>query len=349
MGRVLNPHNIYLSSGGSSGGEAALIALRGSVLGIGSDLGGSIRAPSAFCGIYGFKPTAHILPMQGLLPRGFSAGLNIQPSVGPMCHSLRDMDLLMQTILDNKPHLKDPLLVPIPWTGTKTSVTLKLKIGIMATDGMITPMPPLTRIIAWAQERLESCPNVEVKSFAPYRAREALDLTRRIFTPDGGSEFRKLLAVSGEPEHFLSTIVLDVASDSSNVNQISMLRAERDEFRREMAAHWNEQDVDLVLMPVFVGPAPAHDTAIYKGYTSVWNLVDYPAVGIPTTLVAHAKGVENYVDQHGLGQEDQDVRRMFDNTSFEGAPLGLQLVARRYHDNLLFGALSLLQGALELK
>jgi amidase len=102
-------------------------------------------------------------------------------------------------------------------------------------------------------------------------------------------------------------------------------------------------------MPVFVGPAPAHDTAIYKGYTSVWNLVDYPAVAIPTTLVAHAKGVEDYVDQHELGQEDQYVRRMFDNTSYEGAPLGLQLVARRHHDNLLFGALRLLHGALELK
>jgi amidase len=237
MGRVLNPHNIYLSSGGSSGGEAALIALRGSVLGIGSDLGGSIRAPSAFCGIYGFKPTARILPMQGLLPRGFSAGLNIQPSVGPMCHSLKDMNLLMQTILDNRPYLRDPLLVPTPWTGTKTSLTSKLKIGIMATDGMITPMPPLTRAIAWAQEKLALCPDVEVKSFAPYRAREALDLTRRIFTPDGGSGFRKLLAVSGEPEHFLSTVVLDAASDSSNLDQISMLRAERDDFRREIATH----------------------------------------------------------------------------------------------------------------
>jgi amidase len=349
MGRVLNPHNIFLSAGGSSGGEAALVALRGSVLGVGSDLGGSVRAPAAFCGIYGFKPTANILPMQGLLPRGFSAGLNIQPSIGPMCRSLRDMDLFMQTVLAEKPYLRDPLLVPIPWIGTNTSLTSKLKIGIMAMDGMITPMPPLTRAIAWAQKRLESCPDAEVKKFTPYRARDALDLTRRIFTPDGGVGFRKLLAVSGEPEHFLSTAVLDKATDSSHVNQISMLRAERDDFRREMAAHWNEQDVDLVMMPVFVGPAPAHDTGIYKGYTSVWNLVDYPAVAIPIPLVAHAHGAEEYVAKHHIGEEDQYVRRMFENTSFEGAPLGLQLIARKHHDNLLFGALRLLQDPLDIK
>ncbi|KAH0290046.1 fatty-acid amide hydrolase, partial [Aureobasidium sp. EXF-3399] len=349
MGRVLNPYNIHLSAGGSSGGEAALVALRGSVLGVGSDLGGSIRAPSAFCGLYGFKPTANILPMQGLLPRGFAAGLNIQPCVGPMCRSLRDMDLFMRTVIDSRPYLKDPLLVPIPWTGTKTSTAPRLKIGIMAMDDMITPMPPLTRAISWAQQRLDARPDVEVKKFTPYRAREALDLTRRIFTPDGGVGFRKLLAASGEPEHLLSTAVLDKATDSSHVNQISMLRAERDDFRREMAAHWNEQDVDLVLMPVFVGPAPAHDTAIYKGYTSVWNLVDYPAVAIPTPLVAEAKGVEKYADQQDIGVEDQYVRRMYERADFAGASLGLQLVARKHHDNLLFGALRLIQDALELK
>lgn len=57
-GRSLNPHNINLSPGGSSGGEAALVAMRGSIFGIGTDIGGSIRGPAGFCGIYGFKPTS---------------------------------------------------------------------------------------------------------------------------------------------------------------------------------------------------------------------------------------------------------------------------------------------------
>lgn len=66
-GRTLNPFNVNLSAGGSSGGEGALVALKGSVLGVGTDIGGSIRCPSAFCGIYGFKPTTCILPMKDFL------------------------------------------------------------------------------------------------------------------------------------------------------------------------------------------------------------------------------------------------------------------------------------------
>ena len=60
-GQTLNPHNLQKTSGGSSGGEGALIGAGGSVLGIGTDIGGSIRIPSAFCGICGYKPTARRL------------------------------------------------------------------------------------------------------------------------------------------------------------------------------------------------------------------------------------------------------------------------------------------------
>jgi len=116
-----------------------------------------------------------------------------------------------------------------------------------------------------------------------------------------------------------------------------------------MAAHWNDQDVDVVLMPAFVGPASAHDTAIYKSYTSVWNVVDYPSIAVPTPLSAQAKGLEAYVDQTFIGQEDQYVRAAYENTCFEGAPLALQLVARKHHDNLLFGACQLLKETLQLK
>lgn len=57
-GQTVNPHNFQKTSGGSSGGEGALIGGGGSLLGIGSDIGGSIRIPASFCGICGFKPTS---------------------------------------------------------------------------------------------------------------------------------------------------------------------------------------------------------------------------------------------------------------------------------------------------
>ncbi|KAF4440308.1 general amidase [Fusarium acutatum] len=65
-GRVLNPFSIHQSAGGSTGGESVLIAIKGSILGIGTDIGGSIRGPSAFCGIYGFKTTSNVLPTRGV-------------------------------------------------------------------------------------------------------------------------------------------------------------------------------------------------------------------------------------------------------------------------------------------
>ena len=57
FGATCNPHDTTRGSGGSSGGESALIAFGGSILGIGSDIGGSIRNPSHFTGLCGFKPT----------------------------------------------------------------------------------------------------------------------------------------------------------------------------------------------------------------------------------------------------------------------------------------------------
>ena len=63
--KVLNPHNTRVSSGGSSGGEGALVGARGSILGVGSDIGGSIRLPAGFSGVYGLKPSARRFPYAG--------------------------------------------------------------------------------------------------------------------------------------------------------------------------------------------------------------------------------------------------------------------------------------------
>ncbi|KAK1963020.1 amidase signature enzyme [Colletotrichum sublineola] len=65
FGRTLNPRKTSLTAGGSTGGEGALVAFRGSVLGMGSDIAGSVRIPSLCCGVYGFKPTADRIPYGG--------------------------------------------------------------------------------------------------------------------------------------------------------------------------------------------------------------------------------------------------------------------------------------------
>lgn len=348
-GRTLNPHNIHLSPGGSTGGEAALLAMRGSILGVGTDIGGSIRAPAAFCGIYGFKPTSYYLPMKGFMPGPSSAELNVLASPGPMCHTLRDLDRYMYVVLQGRPHLEDPRLIPIRWTGLNTKIPRKLKIGIMENDGFIEPQPPVKRAIAWAKSLLSDpryADVIELKTFMPYQAEKGFNLIRRLYYPDGGKEAREALAATGEPMHHLTEWVL-ADSKGCTIPELTNLRWKRDQFRIAFAESWQRQDVDIVIGPGFVGPACAHDTGYYWTYTSLYNLVDYPSVIVPVPIKAEAE--EKYAaDYKPLSDACQHVQELWGQTNFEGAPIALQFVARKYHDNELFGALSKLKDILEL-
>ena len=352
-GRVLNPHNVNLSAGGSTGGEAALVALRGSVLGVGTDIGGSMRGPAAFNGLYGYKATADTLPMGDFFVGGVPAELNILVSVGPMATSLRDMDLFMKVVSSAKPHLEDPRVVPLPWTGLSGERRRPLKIGIMMNDGVITPQPPVTRALEWARARLEAAagPEIQVKSFEPYRVAEAIRNIRLAYIPDGGHGVRALLAASGEPEYPLTEWILREATARGPASAMDLFqqRRQRDQFRIDFARHWAAQDVDLIVSPAYAGPACTHETGWYWNYTALWNYLDCPGVAVPTPITAGKKGEEEYApDANPLGEECRHVRRLWAEGDFEGAPVGLQIVARRHHDNFLFAGLETLRDALQL-
>ncbi|KAF3003973.1 hypothetical protein E8E14_006127 [Neopestalotiopsis sp. 37M] len=349
-GRTLNPHNILLSAGGSTGGEGALVAMRGSVLGIGTDIGGSVRGPSGFCGIYGFKPTSYTLPMKDFMEGGFSAELNVLCSVGPMCTSARDMDLFMSVITSTKPYLKDPRIVPIPWTGLSTEKKkAPLKIGFMMNDGVIEPQPPVAKGLQWVRERLESHPDFQVKNFEPFKTAEAIKNLRLAYYPDGGKTLRDHFRASGEPTLPLTEwIVRDAEGPDVGSSGVLKYRLLRDDFRCDFAEHWNAQDVDIIICPVFVGTACSHETAFYWNYTGFWNYVDAPGVVIPTPIKAGPKGSESYASQTPLSQDCTHVRELWEEGDFEGAPVNVQIVARKHHDNELFAALGAIEAALRL-
>uniref|UniRef100_A0A023GE29 Putative amidase n=1 Tax=Amblyomma triste TaxID=251400 RepID=A0A023GE29_AMBTT len=99
-GATKNPYDTRRVPGGSSGGEACLIASGGSVLGIGTDIAGSIRLPSAYCGIFGHKPTAGVLSLDGLLP---DVGTMVKYNTpGPMCRYAEDMPLMLSVMAGPK-------------------------------------------------------------------------------------------------------------------------------------------------------------------------------------------------------------------------------------------------------
>ncbi|KAM0541738.1 hypothetical protein ACHAO7_010338 [Fusarium culmorum] len=352
-GRVLNPFNIQLSAGGSTGGEAALIAMKGSVLGIGTDIGGSIRGPSAFCGIYGFKATSNTLPTIGYVkgdPPPVLLGVPI--STGPMCRTMRDMELFMKCILSTKPYLSDPNVVPIPWTGSETRLHRPINVGIITNDGFIEPQPPVKRALSWAKERLLASKLATlgaIRDFSVFGAEEAWKQVHRLYWPDGGELVKNSIDSSGEPVHPLTSRIFQEAGPFGvqTVLDLPPQHKKRDDFRLSFAKWWSDQDVDIVIGPAFVGPACAHDTAFYWNYTSLYNLVDYPGVTIPTPIKTRAE--DHYdEDYEPLSDACLDVRKLWEAADFVGAPVSLQVVARRHHDNELFAALQVLKEALGL-
>ncbi|KAF3006886.1 hypothetical protein E8E13_011058 [Curvularia kusanoi] len=306
---------------------------------------GSIRGPSAFCGIYGFKATSDTLPMKDFLRSPFAAER-------PMCRKLEDMDLLVRVVKAAQPWLHDASLVPIPWTGFDTAMSRPLQIGIIENDGFIVPQPPVRRAIEWARARLgdpKFASLWQVKPFRPYNAEGAWRNIRRMYWPDGGASTKAAIQESGEPVMPLSAHVWSDAEPFGmlTAEELNQLRFQRDQFRHRFAASWSEQDVDVVIGPAFVGPASAHDTAFYWTYTSLYNFVDYPGAVFPTPI--KAKSSETYpLDYSPLSAECEHVKKLWSESNFEGAPIDLQIVARRHQDNILFGALNLLKPALDL-
>jgi len=105
------------SCGGSSGGEGGLIASRCIPCGLGSDIGGSVRFPAAFCGIYGFKPTGARVTMKGVpgaRRHRHKAPGHLDSVIGPMGSSVDDMIIQSDIMFDPKVHYHDPLRTPMP-------------------------------------------------------------------------------------------------------------------------------------------------------------------------------------------------------------------------------------------
>ncbi|NWH20434.1 VDHAP protein, partial [Grus americana] len=113
FGQTLNPLNHQKSPGGSSGGEGALIAGGGSILGIGSDVGGSIRLPSSFCGLCGLKPTGNRISPSTCNDRTFV--LAVTGTLGPMARDVDSLALCMKALLCEEMFRLDPTVPPLPF------------------------------------------------------------------------------------------------------------------------------------------------------------------------------------------------------------------------------------------
>ena len=148
LGITRNPLNRMMNPGGSSGGEGSLIAMKGSICGIGTDIGGSIRFPAASNGIYALKPSDGRLPY-GRTKNSFQGQESIASVIGPMARSLSSLAFFMQSIIGREPWQVDPKVHPIPWRNHIFEETMKTSLcfGILKADQYQHFSPPIQRAL----------------------------------------------------------------------------------------------------------------------------------------------------------------------------------------------------------
>ncbi|KAF7894297.1 hypothetical protein EAF00_007811 [Botryotinia globosa] len=348
IGETLNPVNRLLSCGGSSGGEAALISMGGSSLGVGTDIAGSIRVPAAFCGIYGIKPThnrfsyreiANTNPGQTLIPS----------SVGFLSRSLEGLELVMSSLLYTSPWLRDPAVVPIPWRkNNQPEAGKRLRFGIFWWDEMIHPHPPVTRALKMVVSALDNAGH-EVMDWYPPSHSIPERLHPAIMNADGSHHIHKQLALSGEP------LINDLQNFYTLKPPMSLLEYQdralqiRD-YRQAYSDYWNSTTdadgnvVDAVLMPAAPHAAVIPGKWEHLAYTEVLNLLDYTALVIPIT---HA---DKNVDEHHVyvpvSEKDLKNWTAYDKVVYDGAPVGIQIVGRVCEEEKIIGVAKIVEEAL---
>jgi fatty acid amide hydrolase len=185
-----------------------LIAARGSPLGIGTDIGGSIRIPAHFCGVFGFKPTPGRISYKNVaMPslRDDGGETNILPTAGPLARCTDDLVLVMRSFLQENMWFNDPQIPRQPWRDERFADKKRLTIGFYTTDNWFTPAPACIRAVNEAAEALRKLGH-KVIPYTPIDVPEAVRLFVGIVGADGNRHF--LESLEKEPLNPLYTPVV---------------------------------------------------------------------------------------------------------------------------------------------
>ncbi|RMZ82505.1 hypothetical protein DV737_g1991, partial [Chaetothyriales sp. CBS 132003] len=277
FGRVLNPHKLSLGAGGSSGGEGALVAMRGSLLGVGTDIAGSIRIPALCCGVFGFKPTASRVPYGGQGSGSRPGNPGILASAGPLATSARDLRFFLENIIRAKPWDCDPTAFFLPFRDPERHS--KLKLGYFRGDPSYPLHPPVARALGAAVEQLrKSGHSVEVLDQLPDLSK-AVNLAFKYFDLDTAKTSFGYIAAGGEPKiASLKTSSPEPSKEPLNLDDLFAMNTARAQIIAEWQNIWLENHLDAIIMPGHRSTAVQHDKYGQPPYTVLWNLVDvtYP-------------------------------------------------------------------------
>ncbi|KAJ5405205.1 hypothetical protein N7465_006489 [Penicillium sp. CMV-2018d] len=363
IGYTWNPKNRLLSSGGSSGGEGALIALRGSPAGFGTDIGGSIRIPAGFNFLYGIRPSAGRIPYQGAANSldGQSTVLSV---IGPIAPTARSLTLLFKAVLGQKPWLYDPLALELPWRDEVVQETMELiekardgastlAFGIMRYDGVAPVHPPIARGLSIVEKTLQRLGHRVIEWKPPSHAvavellvctcglcvgevRYGVNLWQeKVFNMDSGVDLKYHLGLSGESR--APQVLGTEHGIPMTASEISALNVAKREYQKRYMDYWNStvevtgtgRPVDALFCPLAPHAAVIPNEYESVGYTGFVNVLDYTSLAIPVTFADKKVDVRS-ADESVDGSKN--IQWDYDAESYDGAPVGVQLVGRRFQE-----------------
>ncbi|CDW96848.1 hypothetical protein, partial [Sporisorium scitamineum] len=324
-----------------SGGEGALVAIKGSPLGVGTDVGGSVRIPAALCGVFGLRPCSHRFPYEGAV-NTLLGQITVPSVLGPLSRSLSGLTEFSKAVLAQQPWLLDPQTPAMPWNDERfqnARTQKKLNIGVMWHDGHVKPMPPYERAI---KEVLSALPDHDVIDFEPYKTAEAMSILTEAFVADGGKDISASIAPLNEP---LGPCLSGIGRTEFTGFQVWQANKRKLEFQKAYLDHWNAtakqtkdgRPIDILIVPGMAYTAIAPGNDIYVAYTGLFNLVDYPAVVLPITKVDPAVDGKAPKRTEYLSEDDEKWSKKWDADKLVNAPVSIQIVGRRYEEEAVLG------------
>ena len=365
-GRTLNPWNARRSPGGSSGGEAAIIAACGSALGLAGDLGGSIRQPAHACGIHGLKSTSGRLTNAGGLS-GFNGLEAMTVDTGPMARSVADLAVAYEVLAAPGLDAIDCRVSPVP-TRDPAAVELRgLRIAMWTHDGCFRPSPAIRRAVEEAAGALRARGAI-VESFAPPHVEEAMRVYFRLMSADGGAgarrlrgndppqeQVRKLARLGRLPRRWRPALarMLDLMGQSatatllrctgpSTAADVWQLTRERDDWVAKFMAALDIGRYDAMLCPPHALPALTHGSFIHvpmaASYSMMFNLLGVPAGVVAATRVrpgeeSDRRASRDWVERAALAVEADSA----------GLPIGVQVAARHWREDVVLAVMQALE------
>ncbi|KAK8866117.1 hypothetical protein IAR55_001268 [Kwoniella newhampshirensis] len=388
FGPSTNPYSPARTCGGSSGGEAALIALNGSPFGWGSDIGGSLRIPASYSGVCGLKPVKGRWPTKGGRS-GVPGFEGIKGMVGPMARNVDDLIFGTRNMikLALTTSFMGEQLLPLPWQDVE--LPKKLRIGYYTNDNCIKASPACVRAVEESVAAFRRAGH-EVVKFEPPDVSEALKIFAGLTSADG---YQTLLSNIGkdpmEPSMRLVTLgsklprwlnrlarwafdnllkdymfaSVFATSRPKSVQEYWQFTHRRDVYADAFRkAAWEEEQFDMLLCPVQAVPAVEHGKTNFLSPMSIatilYNIVDSTVGVIPVTRVDRERDATpvNYLDDtKGSWFLENKVysggpdRAAYDAEKMHGLPVGVQIVGPAWREEKVLGMMKVLESLVGYK